>query len=257
MINIIAIIVVLVIIGIIRGLVESRREAEESPLDQRIRINEMKMTKTANERRASEIAARVMKEERGDKNKNISMNRNLDESENMAERNGDKTEGSIVSPERWDTLKLMESVLKDLGCQPKKESEKELQVAYQGENFVINIGGPYAQIWDPGWANINVNDPNFENLKTAANISNFDFGPSIVWSEPTEEGFVYIHSKRDILLCPELKDITSYMRSVMDSFFEKKERMRGQFHALINQQQQSPKSHRPVGFATSEDDEKN
>ena len=233
MINIIAIVVVLVIVGIIRSLVETRREAEESPLDQRIRINEMKITDTANERRAAEIASRVMKE-------NI---------ENSVEEN----EKNEVPQEKWDTLNLMENILTALGCQPKKENEKELLVAYQGENFIINIGGPYAQIWDPAWAQINVNDPNFEKMKTAANISNFDFGPSIVWTSPNDEGVVSLHSKRDILLCPQIQDNTSYVRSVLDSFFEKKERMRGQFHALINQQQQSQRPHRPVGFATSDE----
>ena len=234
MINIIAIVVVLVIVGIIRGLVESRKEVEESPLDQRIRINEMKMADTANESKTAEIVSRVMKE-------NI-------------ENNVEKSEENNVSQERWDTLNLMESILTDLGCQPKKENEKELQVAYQGENFIINIGGPYAQIWDPAWANISVKDPNFENMKTAANISNFDFGPSIVWSSPNEDGMVTLHSKRDILLSPQLKDNRDYVRSVLDSFFEKKERMRGQFHVLINQQQEAPKPHRPVGFATTEDE---
>lgn len=160
-------------------------------------------------------------------------------------------ENNNLNTERWDTLNLMKNILTDLGCQPKKENEKELQVSYQGENFIINIGGPYAQIWDPGWASINVNDPNFEKMKTAANISNFDFGPSIVWTSPNEEGFVTLHSKKDIIVCPQIPDTISYVRSVLDSFFEKKERMRGQFHSLINQPQQSPKQHRPVGFATT------
>ena len=234
MINIIAIVVVLVIAGIIRGMVETKSEVEESPLDQRIRLNEMKWTNTLKERKAAEIASRVMKENR--------------------ENNVEKTEENGVAQEKWNTLDLMKSILADLGCQPKKGNEKELEVAYQGENFVINIGGPYAQIWDPAWAQISVNDPNFENMKTAANISNFDFGPSIVWTSPNEDGMVTLHSKRDILLSPQLKDNRDYVRSVLDSFFEKKERMRGQFHALINQQQQSPKPHRPVGFATSEEE---
>ena len=155
--------------------------------------------------------------------------------------------------EKPDTLGLIHSILTEIGCQPKRDDENTLQVLYQGENFVIKTGGPYAQIWDPAWANISVKDPNFENMKTAANISNFDFGPSIVWTSPNEEGMVTLHSKRDILLSPQLKDNRDYVRSVLDSFFEKKERMRGQFHALINQQQQAPKSHRPVGFATSEE----
>lgn len=240
MVNIIAIVVVLVIIGIIRGLVESRREAEESPLDQRIRLNEMKMTHATNEMRASEIASKVM-------------NENIKGMENKEESTGENKERVTADNEKWDTLHLMESILKDLGCQPKKENDKELQVAYQGENFIINIGGPYAQIWDPAWAQINEKDPNFENMKAAANISNFDFGPSIVWTSPNEDGFVSIHSKRDILLCPQLQDNTSYVRSVLDSFFEKKERMRFQLHSLVTQQQEAPKPHRPVGFATSEE----
>lgn len=160
--------------------------------------------------------------------------------------------GENKKPEKFDTLNLMESILSDMGCQPKKESDKELSVAYQGENFIINVGGPYAQIWDPSWAQISVNDPNFENMKTAANISNFDFGPSIIWTSPNEEGLVSLHTKREILLVPQLPDKTDYVRSVFDSFFEKKNNMRSKFNSLVNQPQQTPKLHRPVGFATED-----
>ena len=97
MINIIAIVVVLVIVGIIRGLVESRKEVEESPLDQTIRINEMKMADTAYDSKAAEISSYVMKE-------NI-------------ENNVEKTEENDIPQERWDTINLMESILTDLGCQ--------------------------------------------------------------------------------------------------------------------------------------------
>ena len=233
MTNFIAIVLVLIIIGFIRSMFEKRRGGEDSPLDQHIRLNEMKMAATANASGEREIASRTMK-------KNI---------ENKIEA----SEENKTAQEKWDTFNLMEDILKSLGCQPKRGDRKELQVAYQGETFIINIGGPYAQIWDPSWAQINVNDPNFENMKTAANISNFDFGPSIVWTAPNDEGIVTLHSKRDILLCPQLQDNAAYVKSVLDSFFEKKERMRGQFNSLITQQQQTPKSHRPVGFATSED----
>lgn len=162
-------------------------------------------------------------------------------------------DSKVVENENVDILGLMESILLDLGCQPKKENEGELLVAYQGENFIVKTGGFYAQIWDPGWAHINVKDPNFEKMKTAANISNFNFGPSIIWTSPNEEGMVALHSKREILLHPNLPDKSDYIKAVLDSFFEKKENMRGQFHALIDQQQHSPKQHRPVGFATSEE----
>ena len=225
---IIIIVVALIIYGLIHEQIEKRKKESEPTIDPGTIINDELVREVMD-------PSNTIKEEMRD---------------NIIEKNENE---NVDKSEKWDTLNLMESILIDLGCQPKKENEKELQVAYQGENFVINIGGPYAQIWDPAWANISVKDPNFENMKTAANISNFDFGPSIVWTSPNEEGMVTLHSKRDILLSPQLKDNRDYVRSVLDSFFEKKERMRCQFHALINQQQQEPKPHRPVGFATSED----
>ena len=248
--NIIAIVVVMVIFWIIRSLCETRKEEEESPLEQRIRINEMKMVTTVNGREGAEVSSRVMKEKMEEGITNESTD--ISDEEMSQEENGQ--ENILSSDLSEETLKVLQGILSELGCQPKKENERELSVAYQGENFVVKTGGHYAQIWDPAWANISVNDPNFEKMKTAANIANFDFGPSIVWTSPNEDGMVILHSKREILLHPNIPDKNSYIKSVFDSFFEKKENMRGQFHALINQQQQAPKSHRPVGFATAEDE---
>lgn len=215
----------LIIIGIIVAIVIFRNlkiqgklgEEIDTGLNERIRLNEIKM-------------------------KMAQQNANSDNVNNQ--------ENNKMEREQPDTLGLMESILSELGCQPKKDEENALHVAYQGENFVIKTGGPYAQIWDPGWASINVNDPNFENMKVAANIANFDFGPTILYTSPNEEGLVWLHTKQDILVCSEIPDRNEYMRSVLNSFFEKKENMRGRLHSLINQQQQPPKQHRPVGFAT-------
>lgn len=171
------------------------------------------------------------------------------ENENDQE-NVNNMENSVE--EKWDTFNIIETILAELGCQPKKENDRELKVSYQGENFVIKIGGPYAQIWDPCWSKMNVNDPNFENMKMAVNVSNFEFGPTIVWSGPNEDGSVWLHSKREILLCPQMDDNKSYITSVLDSFFETKDIMRIKFRSLISQEQQTPKPNRPVGFATEE-----
>lgn len=151
------------------------------------------------------------------------------------------------------TLQLMETILTDIGCQPKKDGENRLEVLYQGENFVVNTGGFFAQIWDPGWAHINVKDPNYENMKEATNRANFDFGPTIVWSAPNEEGWSMIHSKRDILVLPHIPDRNEYVKSILNSFFEKKETMRSQFNSLLNQKQEH-KPKRPVGFATESEE---
>lgn len=165
-----------------------------------------------------------------------------------------KNDNQNTNALKWETLNLMQNILTEIGCQPNKRNENELTVDYQGEKFLINTGGAYAQIWDLGWANIDVKDPNYEKMKTAANLCNFDFGPTIVFTTPNEDGVVWLHTKHEIALFPNIPQRNDYMRSVFDSFFDKKERMRGQFHFLINQQQQSPKHHRPVGFATSDDE---
>lgn len=249
MIEIIAIVVVLIIIGIIRDLVETRGKKEVSLLNQPVRISEMKMADTATERGVAEVASKA-------KSENIENDDNMESSDNSVDgKSQEETvkENTRVNDNTEETLIVMQGILSELGCQPKKENDHELTVTYQGENFIVKTGGYYAQIWDPGWANINVNDANFEKMKTAANISNFDFGPSIVWSSPNEDGMVSLHSKRDVLLHPDIPDKNGYIRSIFESFFEKKESMRGHFNALINQKQQSPKPLRPVGFATTEE----
>lgn len=250
MINIIAIVVVLIIVGIIRGLIENRREAEEAPLNQRIRINEMRAMEAVNEMQASGSAYNVIENKMEEENKK---EKSTDSMENNQPEEQPK-ENMEAKDFTEETLKMMQTILSELGCQPKKENEHELTVAYQGENFIVKTGGCYAQIWDPGWANISVNDPNFEKMKIAANISNFDFGPTILYTSPNEDGMVTLHSKREILLHPSLPDKNGYIKAVFDSFFEKKDSMRGQFQALITKQQQSSKPHRPVGFATSENE---
>ena len=156
--------------------------------------------------------------------------------------------------EKPDTLGLIHSILTEIGCQPKRDDENTLQVLYQGENFVIKTGGPYAQIWDPGWGSISIKDPNLEQMKLATNMTNFDFGPTIVWTAPNDEGIITLHSKRDIVLFPTFPHKNDYVKSVLDSFFEKKENMRSQLHSLINSQQETPKTHRPVGFATTSEE---
>ena len=155
-----------------------------------------------------------------------------------------------------ETFNEMHSILEDLGCNPQKESDSELSVAYQGENFVVQIGGYYAHIWDPGWSSINVNDPNFGTLQEAINIANCDFGPSIVWTKPDENGIVYLHSRLDILLHPNLPNKDDYIKSVFNTFFEKKENLRGNLHSLMNEQKNTPNRMRPIGFmANMENDQ--
>lgn len=148
-----------------------------------------------------------------------------------------------------DTAGLMVSVLESLGCQPKMDENGVLEVAYQGELFRMEFGGYNVRVWDPGWAQISLNDPNWPDLREAINITNLSFGPTVVYTLPPEEGMANIHSRRDIILHPSVPDNKDYMQAVLNSFFEIKETLREKFHSRMEEHQAPIARRRPVGFA--------
>lgn len=177
------------------------------------------------------------------------------EPENEKQQNIISTEmKNETTPQVPDTLGLMYDTLTTIGCQPTKNDDGSLSVSYQGENFVMEFGGFYARVWDPGWAKIMVNDPKLPALKEAINVSNFNFGPTIVMTSPDNEGIISIHSRWDILMHPNVTDHAGYVSSVLGSFFGVKDKLRDNF-IQISQTAQQPQSRRPVGFSTTPSDE--
>lgn len=160
-----------------------------------------------------------------------------------------------MTNDKPDTLGLLESILKELGCQLVTESENSSVVAFGGENFRVIVYGEWVYITHPGWGTISVNDSNFENMKLAANIVNHEFGPSIVYGSPDKDGTVWVHTKMDILLTQSIQYKKDYVREVFNLFFAKEERFRDVIRSLqawpLHQSQQT----RPVGFTVSEEDE--
>lgn len=149
-----------------------------------------------------------------------------------------------------DTLGLMYNTLCSLGCQPQKDDNNTLSVQYQGERFLMRFGGMFACVWDPQWAVVKADDPELPTIRDAINAANFNFGPTVVFSAPNEEGVINIHSRRDIMLHPACPDNVIYVKSVLDSFFEKKNDVRGYINQLNTNQGENNKKRRPVGFAT-------
>ena len=156
-----------------------------------------------------------------------------------------------------DAMGLMYNALCSIGCQPTKEDDDTISVQYQGENFFMRFGGRNAIIWDPQWDAIKADDPELPTIREAINVANFNFGPTVVFSAPNENGLIGVHSRKDIMLHPACPDNHLYVKSVLDSFFEKKNDVRGYFHKLKADQAESLKKRRPVGFATDITDETN
>ena len=154
------------------------------------------------------------------------------------------------SSEQPDTARLMFNVLSEIGCQPEKDNDGSINVQYQGENFHIDFGGMYARVWDPMWAGIKANDPDLPQIREAVNAANFNFGPTIVLTSPDENGIIGFHTRRDIMLHPLCPDNALYVKAVLDSFFEAKEQVKGNFQKIKASQDKNIKKRRPIGFNT-------
>lgn len=152
--------------------------------------------------------------------------------------------------EQPDTARLMFNALSEIGCQPEKDNDGSINVQYQGETFHMDFGGMYARVWDPMWAEIKANDPDLSQIREAVNAANFNFGPTIVLTSPDENGIIGFHTRRDIMLHTLCPDNAPYVKAVLDSFFEAKEQVKGNFQEIKASQDKIIKKRRPIGFNT-------
>lgn len=150
-----------------------------------------------------------------------------------------------------DTLGLMFKTLSNLGCQPTANEDGTISVQYQGEKFQMEFSGMYARVWDPMWAGIKAVDPNVPKIKEAINAANFNFGPTVVLTDPNEDGLIGFCSRFDIMLHPTCPDNELFVKAVLDSFFDTKEQVRNNFQQINAKQMEAQKNRRPVGFTTN------
>lgn len=169
------------------------------------------------------------------------------------EESDDSSGGSPDDDSRPDTAANMLRALRGIGCQPVPEEDEEdaMNVQYQGEKFYIECGGPYARIWDPAWAQIKTDDPEYPIVREAINATNFSFGPTVVMTRPNDEGIVTIHSRRDIMLHPALPEHEQYVKAVLDSFFEIKGVLRQRLQDLRTSQTNATIPANPGGFSVN------
>lgn len=172
------------------------------------------------------------------------VHKSIEEPDNKLE----KEVGNGVTP---DIRGLMCNALKELGCQPETHDDGSLSVKYQGELFHMEFGGRYCRVWDPMWSGIRTDDPELPHVREVVNYANFEFGPTIVLSEPNKDGVIGFHSCCDIMLHPACPENVPYVKSVLDSFFAAKERVRESFRQLVDKQAEAQRTRRPIGFDTN------
>lgn len=149
------------------------------------------------------------------------------------------------------TTSIVFGALQALGCQPELKDQLTILVSYQGETFQFDFGespSRYMRIWDSYWAEIKADDPQISLIKEAVNVTNFNFGPTIVMTKPDENNVITFHSRYDIMVHPACPDNDQYLKSVLDTFFYAKESMKNNFQNLNVKQAEQHKNRRPIGF---------
>lgn len=127
------------------------------------------------------------------------------------------------------TLSLMMLTLRQIGCQPEIEDGSDnrvILVKYQGETFRIIINGFFVRVWDPAYISINKLDTNLPLVVDAVNTTNYDFGPTVVLSDPDENGDIFLHSRMDFVMEESLVNKEDYLTAILTSFFDTKKSLR-------------------------------
>ena len=70
----------------------------------------------------------------------------------------------------------------------------------------------------------------------AINYTNHNSGPTVVISDPDEQGMRYIHTKADVMLHPLCPENDQYVHAILNSFFPIKETMHYKFMELKSRQ---------------------
>lgn len=160
----------------------------------------------------------------------------INDTTSINNRTENTTQNEMSEPEdRYDAKSIMFETLQKIGCQPVYDENDNILVAFQGENFLINCAPIRVTIWDLGWAAYPVDHPNFPLLLEAINSTNFEFGPTVVYSQPDEENKVWLHSRMPIVLLPDMPEKEDFIRSTLENFFFTKEKFRENLINLLNE----------------------
>ncbi|MDE7412999.1 MAG: hypothetical protein K2N05_04295 [Muribaculaceae bacterium] len=165
-------------------------------------------------------------------------------------RSSERTERLKENREVQNRESILQS-LRNIGCNPRENEDENISVAYQGENFLIQLNGAFIRIWDLSWFATKNTDDNFPLLKDAVNYTNFSFGPTIIMHSPDEDGKIIISSRMDVLYSPYEFDNDGYISAILDSFFAIKTTLRSEVTRLINDPSDRTLMNNSIGFDTA------
>lgn len=157
--------------------------------------------------------------------------------------------------EELESQALVVNILKEMGCDPvvkNDETKITLEVMFQGSLFNMVFWRQIIFVDNGYWSTIKVDDPDWPLVREAINVTNCQFGPTTIWTHPTEDGDIFFLSHREMVLNPAYPHLNVYVGYVLESFFTASNSIRENINRMkLDVGQDAPNQHRPVGFDTT------
>ena len=120
---------------------------------------------------------------------------------------------------------LIIAILKNLNCKIEFDDEdpERIYFTYQGETFCTNADNEclMVTIYDFSWGSVDIDDiDEVSNLRKAINTTNLYSGLCAMYTMDIEHHRMIVHTKRQILLTPEIPNIENYLMAMLSGFFD-------------------------------------
>ncbi len=131
------------------------------------------------------------------------------------------------------TLKIVNELLSKNGIKANNDATNILQFNIGKDRFEVQINLMSATFWDVAWGWIDKNRLELEAFKTAVNFSNTRSTATIIYTEPDENGIVFIHTKRTVVFVPDWPGNESVLDDVFESFNRSRKAMDELFYSKM------------------------
>lgn len=139
----------------------------------------------------------------------------------------EETDNSSVAYAGMKPRELCEAILHDLNCKTEEDEEEgsdRLAFKFQGETFCIIVSDDclLATIYDFSWGSVELDDiDEVSRVRKIINEINFQYGGhTLFYTMDTDNNRMVVHTKRQILLTPEIPNLDNYMTAMLSGFFE-------------------------------------
>lgn len=120
------------------------------------------------------------------------------------------------------TKELLLDVLKKIGCQYEIDEDDCINFMWQGGKFSVDADNDSAFIvvWFLFWDDYELKDTELiKKVKQTINRVNTKRSISVIYSEWDEDSTLYVHSKKHMILVPEIPAVEEYFQFSLGEFF--------------------------------------